>query len=102
MIEMIQLLGSSSLIMIPQEKDFDNDREGDLDRYLKGIQMDAKSNVKLSRLAWELSVNAFGGRQAVYERFFFGNAATVTYRLHNGYEGREGIKQRVKDFLEKP
>ncbi|BBH20098.1 putative 4-hydroxyphenylacetate 3-monooxygenase [Paenibacillus baekrokdamisoli] len=99
MIEIIQLIGGSGLIMIPEEKDFDTDISGQLNRYLKGIDLDAKANVQLSRLAWELSVSAFGGRQSVYERFFFGNSTTVNNRLYNGYKGRETFKNRVRDFL---
>ncbi|NOV02276.1 4-hydroxyphenylacetate 3-monooxygenase, oxygenase component [Paenibacillus planticolens] len=100
MIEIIQLLGASGLIMIPDEKDFDTEINAQLNRYLKGIGLNAKENVQLSRLAWELSVSAFGGRQTVYERFFFGNSATVNGRLYQGYsQGRETLKQRVKDFL---
>ncbi|MEC0226142.1 4-hydroxyphenylacetate 3-monooxygenase, oxygenase component [Paenibacillus alba] len=99
MIEIIQLIGSSGLIMIPDEKDFDTEIHGQLDRYLKGIGLDAKENVQLSRLAWELSVSAFGGRQTVYERFFFGNSLIVNSRLYHGYQGRETYKQRVQDFL---
>lgn len=98
-IEIIQLIGSSSLIMIPDEKDFSTDIGKDLKRYMKGVNLDAKSNVKLHRLAWELSVSAFGGRQSVYERFFFGNSSTVNSRLYYGYSGREMFKSRVKDFL---
>jgi 4-hydroxyphenylacetate 3-monooxygenase len=99
MIEIIQLIGGSGLIMIPDEKDFDTEISGQLNRYLKGIGFDAKENVQLSRLAWELSVSAFGGRQTVYERFFFGNSSTVNNRLYTGYQGREKFKNRVKDFL---
>ncbi|MGF7047268.1 4-hydroxyphenylacetate 3-monooxygenase [Paenibacillus sp. DS2015] len=99
MIEIIQLIGGSGLIMIPDEQDFNTENSGQLNRYLKGIGLDGKENVKLSRLAWELSVSSFGGRQTVYERFFFGNSSTVNGRLYNGYKGRETFKNRVKDFL---
>ncbi|MVO98374.1 4-hydroxyphenylacetate 3-monooxygenase, oxygenase component [Paenibacillus lutrae] len=99
MIEIIQLIGASGLIMIPDEKDFDTEISGQLNTYLKGIDLNAKGNVQLSRLGWELSVSAFGGRQTIYERFFFGNSSTVNNRLYNGYPGREAFKRRVKDFL---
>ncbi|MEI7024190.1 4-hydroxyphenylacetate 3-monooxygenase, oxygenase component [Paenibacillus sp. y28] len=99
MIEIIQLIGGSGLIMIPEDSDFAGAIGGQLNRYLKGIGLDAQKNVQLSRLAWELSVSAFGGRQTVYERFFFGNASTVNSRLYKGYPGRETFKNRVRDFL---
>ncbi|MCD1259293.1 4-hydroxyphenylacetate 3-monooxygenase, oxygenase component [Paenibacillus athensensis] len=100
LVEIVQLIGASSLIMIPDEKDFDTDLDDSLNLYLKGIGLNGKANVQLSRLAWDLSVSAFGGRQTVYERFFFGNVHTVSSRLYNGYEhGRELLMKRVQHFL---
>lgn len=100
MIEIIQLIGASNLIMIPDEKDFDAVMSDQLNRYMKGIDLDAKKSVQLARLAWELSVSTFGGRQTVYERFFFGNASVVNNRLYTDYQGvRDKYRDRVKDFL---
>jgi 4-hydroxyphenylacetate 3-monooxygenase len=98
--EIIQLIGGSGLIMIPREKDFQNmETSGDLNLYLKGLNMDAINKVRLFRLAWEVSAGAFGGRQTVYERFYFGDSTKVTDRLYKNYTGREAYNQRVKDFL---
>lgn len=100
MIEIVQLIGASNLIMIPDEKDFDTDIHEQLYRYMKSIDLDAKKSVQLSRLAWELSVSSFGGRQTVYERFFFGNSSVVNNRLYADYEGsRSKYKDRVSNFL---
>lgn len=100
MIEIIQLIGASNLIMIPEEKDFGAAMSDQLHRYMKGIDLDAKKSVQLSRLAWELSVSTFGGRQTVYERFFFGNAPTVNSRLYAEYQStRLKYQDRIKDFL---
>ncbi|MBG9791628.1 MFS transporter [Paenibacillus dendritiformis] len=100
MIEIVQLIGASNLIMIPDEKDFAAPMRDQLNRYMKGIALDAKKNVHLSRLAWELSVSTFGGRQTVYERFFFGNASVVNTRLYTAYQGAmEKYRDRVQDFL---
>jgi 4-hydroxyphenylacetate 3-monooxygenase len=99
-IEIIQLIGASNLIMIPEEKDFAAAMRDQLYRYMKGIDLDAKKSVQLSRLAWELSVSTFGGRQTVYERFFFGNASVVNSRLYAEYQStRHKYQDRVKDFL---
>ncbi|WCF10953.1 4-hydroxyphenylacetate 3-monooxygenase, oxygenase component [Paenibacillus thiaminolyticus] len=100
MIEIIQLIGASNLIMIPEEKDFAAAMSDQLHRYMKGIDLDAKKSVQLSRLAWELSVSTFGGRQTVYERFFFGNASVVNSRLYAEYQStRQKYQDRIKDFL---
>jgi len=99
LIEIIQLIGASTLIMIPEERDFQSEIKDLILHSMKTVHLNAHENVQLSRLAWELSVSAFGGRQSVYERFFFGNASIVNNRLYNGYEGGDLFKQRVKDLL---
>lgn len=99
-IEIIQLIGASNLIMIPHEQDFNTDIRAQLDRYMKGIDLDAKKSVQLARLAWELSVSSFGGRQSVYERFFFGNSTVVNKRLYAEYQDcRAKYADRVNRFL---
>jgi 4-hydroxyphenylacetate 3-monooxygenase len=99
MMEIIQLIGASGLIMIPSEADFNTELKPYLDTYLKGNDRDALDKVQLFRLAWELSSSGFGGRQELYERFFFGDSRTVNKRLYQGYSHKEKYTNQVKDFL---
>ncbi|MBD0384075.1 4-hydroxyphenylacetate 3-monooxygenase, oxygenase component [Paenibacillus sedimenti] len=98
-IEILQLIGASGLIMLPSEKDFYAEISEDINKYLRASDMDAKNKGALFRLAWEMSANSFGGRQALYERFFFGDAARVAGRLYNGYSKRDRNIDKVKKFL---
>lgn len=104
MVEMIQLLGSSGLIMIPSELDFHSDSGPYLNQYLKGTTTEARERLALFRLAWELGASSFGGRQTQFERFFFGNAQTVAYRMYNHFDQHEQLRSRISDFIsrEKP
>lgn len=77
MVEMVQNLSSSGLIMIPSEADFTSSAGSYLYEYLKGNVSDAWYRNALFRLAWELGAGAFGGRQTQFERLFFGNSQTV-------------------------
>ena len=99
MLEIIQLIGASGIIMIPSEADFNTEIEPYLSTYLEGNSMDAKKKVQLFRLAWELSSSGFGGRQSLYERFFFGDANTVNRRLFQGYSHKDHLIKKVNDFL---
>ncbi|AOZ91251.1 4-hydroxyphenylacetate 3-hydroxylase family protein [Paenibacillus crassostreae] len=99
MLEIIQLIGASGLIMTPSEMDFNPDLNPYLDIYLKGNDRDAKDKVQLFRLAWELSSSGFGGRQQLYERFFFGDANAVNRRLYQGYDHKDQYIKRVNDFM---
>ncbi|MDR9853966.1 4-hydroxyphenylacetate 3-monooxygenase, oxygenase component [Paenibacillus sp. VCA1] len=102
MIELIQLLGGSSVIMIPSELDFAGESKPALDRYLRGSGVDATSKTALFRLAWDLSSSGFGGRQTLYERFFFGDASVVASRLYQTFSlsEKEACIGKVKAFLQ--
>ena len=72
MVEIMQLLGSSSLMATPTEADFSNDMSADVEKYFQLTHMDSRDRVALYRLAHDIAVSGFGNRQALYERFFFG------------------------------
>ncbi|GAB6990204.1 4-hydroxyphenylacetate 3-monooxygenase, oxygenase component [Paenibacillus pini] len=99
MMEIIQLIGGSGIIMIPSGLDFGSGMNKYLSTYLKGTDWKAQDKTALFRLAWELSSNGFGGRQMLYERFFFGDQTTVTNRLYSGYPDKEKYMELIKPFL---
>ncbi|MCJ8014275.1 4-hydroxyphenylacetate 3-monooxygenase, oxygenase component [Paenibacillus sp. KQZ6P-2] len=99
MMEMIQILGSSGVIMIPSEHDFASRIKPDLDKYLRGSEVSATAKTALFRLAWDLSSSSFGGRQTLYERFFFGDTSVVTNRLYHSYSDLGAYIDKVKAFL---
>jgi 4-hydroxyphenylacetate 3-monooxygenase len=96
--EIIQLLGASGLVSIPSEKDFGSLIRDDLDQYLISYGADAYDRVKLFRLAWDISLSAFGGRQTLYERFYFGDPVRLAGGLYRTYN-RSKYVNRVQDFL---
>ncbi len=98
-IEIVQLLGASGLISIPTECDFDSEIRPDLDQYLQGASCNALERTKLFRLAWDISLSAFGGRQTLYERFFFGDPVRLSTGYYNGYEKDRAIRL-AKSLLE--
>jgi aromatic ring hydroxylase len=74
-VDVLRMVGSSSLVMTPTEADFANDDiSGILNRYLRGRgNMPAQDRVRLFKLAWELVGEEFGGRGLLYEWFFAGD-----------------------------
>ena len=59
---------------------------------------DADERLKLFRLAWDMTISGFGGRQALYERFFFGDPVRMKMALYAIYD-RSALVTRVKDFV---
>ncbi|BAQ11923.1 4-hydroxyphenylacetate 3-monooxygenase oxygenase [Bacillus sp. OxB-1] len=98
--EIMQLMGASGLMAIPNEKDFASELRPDLDKYLQSATGSAYDRVKLYRLAWDVCMSAFGTRQTLYERFFFGDPVRMAGALYNGYD-KQPYVDHVKEFLQR-
>jgi len=101
MIDILQLVGAGGLIMLPGEKDFASANGPELETYLRTSGTDAKNKTALMRLAWEIGASSFGGRQTLYERFFFGDSTRVASRLVEHYSLRKKHMERVAEFLKR-
>lgn len=97
--EILQLIGASGLMAIPTEADFSSEIGADLDLYLQGAIVGAEEKVKIFRLAWDISMSAFGSRQSLYERFFFGDAVRLASGLYMSYPKEKYVKL-IDQFLD--
>ncbi len=98
MIEILQLLGSSSFLLTPSEADFKGPLKADIEQYLATDNTKARDRVGLFRLAWDLAGSAFGSRQVLYERFFASDPLTRARALASIYPKKEAM-DRVLEFL---
>ncbi|WP_010096332.1 4-hydroxyphenylacetate 3-monooxygenase, oxygenase component [Ornithinibacillus scapharcae] len=97
--EIIQQICASGIVSIPTEEAFQSDIEKDLNLYLHSKSDDAMTRVKLFRLAWDLTMSAFGTREVQYERYYYGDPVKLTSQLYQTYE-KEPYVKRVRQFLE--
>ena len=81
MVEIIQLNSSSSLMATPSERDFESPLAPAIGKYLGAANAAPRDRVALYRLAWDVACSAFGGRQVLYERFFFGDPIRMASAL---------------------
>ena len=98
MIEILQLLGSSSFMITPSEADFRSPLAPDIEQYLATEGSTARDRVKLFRLAWDIAGSAFGSRQVLYERFFASDPLTRARALGAIYP-KDEMMDRVRDLL---
>lgn len=98
MIEILQLIGSSSLMATPAEADFSNEMLGDVEQYFQTSNLDSKDRVALYRLAHDVAISGFGTRQVLYERFFFGPPALMASAYYDLYE-KDPLIGRVNALL---
>jgi 4-hydroxyphenylacetate 3-monooxygenase len=98
LVEIVQLLGSSSLMATPSEAALTNALAGDVGQYFQTINLGSKDRIALFRLAHDVAVSGFGNRQTLYERFFFGPQnimASIYYDLYN----KDDMMDRVTELL---
>ncbi len=100
MIEIMQLLGSSSMMALPGQADFDSEIAPDIEHYLATDTASALERTKLFHLAWDISCSAFGARSLHYERFFAGDLVRNAQIMYATYD-RSPLMESVRRFLER-
>jgi 4-hydroxyphenylacetate 3-monooxygenase len=95
----IRQLGASGLMAIPPESILGSDARKYVDKYYQSKTLQSVDRIKLFKLAWDSVGSSFGGRQELYERFFFGDPVRMASALYNWYD-KEPYKKRVKELLE--
>jgi 4-hydroxyphenylacetate 3-monooxygenase len=98
MVEILQLLGSSSFMIRPSEADFHTPLAPEIEQYLATDTATARERVKLFHLAWDIACSSFGGRQVLYERFFASDPLTRAQFLHAIYP-KDELMERIRTFL---
>ncbi len=99
MVEILHLLGSSSLMALPSEADMNGPLAPQIQQYLETDTATAEERVRLFRLAWDTCCSSFSARQVLYERFFGGDAIRNALTLDSLYD-KEPMTAWVREFLE--
>ena len=97
--QILRKLGASGLMALPTQADLEGDAGAEIERYLRSATLGGADRVRLFRLAWDMSMSAFAGRQALYEYFFFGDPVRMAGALVRGYD-RSGAVELVNHFLD--
>ncbi|MBS4171765.1 4-hydroxyphenylacetate 3-monooxygenase, oxygenase component [Bacillus sp. FJAT-49736] len=101
LVEILRILGASGLMGIPTEADFQNEDIGAIiHRGLQGKNLEGYERVQLFRLAWDMTMSAFGSRQMHYEYYFFGDPIRMGMAYFDSYE-KDSYKGMIRDFLGK-
>ena len=97
--EILQLMGSSSLMALPTEADLKGPLADELAAYLDTDTATAEDRIRLFRLAWDTCCSAFASRQILYERFFQGDVNRNVVLLNTLYD-KDPATDFVREFLE--
>lgn len=90
-LEIINTLAGGGFFYAPSSGDFNNpDLRAYVDKYVRGRPgVSAEERVKLFKLAWDLSGEAFGQRLRQYVKFFSGDPVRNTAGYYLGYDKTE-------------
>jgi 4-hydroxyphenylacetate 3-monooxygenase len=99
--QILRKFGASGLMALPTQADIEGAAHDDIEHYLQSATLDGSDRVRLFRLAWDMSMSAFAGRQTLYEYFFFGDPVRMAGALVRGYD-RDPYTARISEFLERP
>ena len=88
LIELLQLIGSSNLIMHPAERDLAGPTATVFRSYIGSLNGAPGYQAQLLNLAAELAVGDFGGRQLQFERFYLGAPDALRVRYNQGADLR--------------
>jgi aromatic ring hydroxylase len=102
MVQLLREIAGSGLIMQPSENDLANpELRPDLERYMRGKNVDVAYKSRLFRLAHDLAVSSFGMRQEVYEYWHGGDPNRNRINLLHGYDQTDMIN-RIKALVSQP
>jgi len=83
--EIIQLLGAGGLVAVPSYAELHGGAREIVEKYFEGATVDARARIKLFRLAFDVAVSSFGGRQELYERYYSGDPVRLAGTLYQQY-----------------
>lgn len=98
LVAVVKQIGASGLIATPPEKTMTSPIRPDVDKYYQSKLSDADERLRMFKLAWDIVGSSFGGRQELYERFFFGDPVRMASTYYSWYD-KEPYKERVRQFL---
>src|SRR3954454_22861356 len=97
--EIIQTLGAGGLVSVPSYAETTSPVWGDVERYFQAANADARSRIKLFRLAFDASVSTFAGRQQLYERYYSGDPVRLAGTLYDIYD-KDPHVDRIANLLD--
>jgi 4-hydroxyphenylacetate 3-monooxygenase len=83
---------------MPTQADVNGPLKDEIAKYYQAARVEAAERIPIFRLAWDTAVSAFGSRQVLYERFFFGDPVRMAGALFHSHD-RQPYMDRVREFL---
>jgi 4-hydroxyphenylacetate 3-monooxygenase len=100
MVDTIRTLGGGALVGVPSYAELEGEA-GDLVRqYLVSGELEAEQRIRLCRLASDVSMSDFSGRQQAYERYYQGDPFRVRQAYFSRHPRRASFQALIQDVLD--
>ncbi|HEY7246458.1 MAG TPA: 4-hydroxyphenylacetate 3-monooxygenase, oxygenase component [Xanthobacteraceae bacterium] len=99
MCEIIQTVGAGGLVAVPSFAELAGARRDDVETYFQAASADARTRIKLFRLAFDAAVSSFSGRQQLYERYYSGDPVRLAGTLYELYD-KAPYTDRISELLD--
>lgn len=90
-VQYIQSFGAGSMLSVPHHSDFENNKTI-LNEAMKSEEINAQERAFLLNLAWDITGDAFGQRQLVYENYHAGDPMRIATQYYAIYDSDSLIK----------
>lgn len=98
-IDLLQKLAAGSMLAIPTHKDYNNENKKILNESLKSKLSTSEYRTKLLNLSWDITGEAFGQRQKVYEYYHAGDPMRIGASHYLNYDN-ESLIAKVRELLD--
>jgi 4-hydroxyphenylacetate 3-monooxygenase len=98
--EIIQTLGAGGLVAVPSYAETTSSAWDDVEQYFQAANLDSRSRIKLFRLAFDVAVSSFSGRQQLYERYYSGDPVRLAGALYSMYD-KDSYMERIWGTLDR-
>jgi 4-hydroxyphenylacetate 3-monooxygenase len=98
--EIIQIIGAGGLVMVPSFSELDGPLATDIETYYQAANADARTRIKLFRLAYDAVLSSFSGRQQLYGRYFADDLVRAAGGLYHAYDKEPHVK-RIAELLDR-
>jgi anthranilate 3-monooxygenase (FAD) / 4-hydroxyphenylacetate 3-monooxygenase len=99
-VEVLQLISAGGILSTPAAEDFTSEIGADIERFFGAAGGSSVDRVKLFKLVWDLTGDAFGSRHLQYERFWAGDPVRLLAGNYLGYEFKSDCLASVDRALE--
>ncbi len=104
MIDAVRTIGAGGIVGVPSYAELGGEASKYVDRYFQSANQDSEERIRLFRLAADLCMSAFSGRQQLYERYYQGDPFRTKARLYSAYPKAEllgKVDAALEDMLQR-